>query len=463
MIFEPICALATPFGIGAISVIRVSGETCFELLDKITTTKTKLEQCKANSLFYTKISASDGFIIDEVIISVFKAPYSFTGENVCEISTHGGIFVTNKVIERLLEVGFKMAEKGEFSRRAFLNKKIDLVKAESINDMIFAKSDSARIIASYGLTGQQQKPFYLIKEELELLINNILVNIDYPEYEDLPEVNVQEYLKIIKKIQELIKKILGTSEDIEALKNGINTLILGKPNTGKSSLLNLLLGKQKAIVSSISGTTRDLIEESVLLDGIMLNLVDSAGITNTSDEIEQIGIKLAFKQLKKAAVVLYLVDISVGLDKTDLKNIKKILAKNIPLIIIYNKKDLVEEFEIDRSLVNANIKQLTFQTNVKTYVKKLTNSIKEAVNLQTLEQLNLKNDIFLTTSARQTALLKESMLLLKKTVLDINNNLFEDVYVLNLKLCHKKICDILGLNFDDELINDLFSRFCIGK
>ena len=323
---DTIVAIATSSGVGAISIIRISGEKAIEIANKV---------CDINLLNKNTHTINYGHIIDkntmidEVLITVMHAPKTFTKENIVEINCHGGIAVTNKVLKILLQNGCRLAEPGEFTKRAYLNGRIDLLEAEGIMDMINAKSENARKLAMNTLNGNLSKKVKELREPLLNIEANINVNIDYPEYEDIEEMTNEIILPRIDKIEAEIKKLIKESENGQIIKEGIKTVIIGKPNVGKSSLLNSLLEEEKAIVTDIPGTTRDIVEGVINLDGILLNIIDTAGIRKTNDVVESIGVQKSLQYIDKADLVLYLINNNEEITKENLDILEKIKQKSI--------------------------------------------------------------------------------------------------------------------------------------
>ena len=303
---DTIVAISTSLGVGAISIIRVSGEDSIEIVNKITK-KHRLCEVESNTINYDKIVYKNE-IIDEVLISVIKAPHTYTGENVVEINCHGGISTTNKILQILLEVGCRLAKPGEFTERRFLNGKIDLLQAESVMDLLNSKNETTRKMAINQMDGKVSKLIRDLRQDFIEILANINVNIDYPEYEDIEEITIQDIKEKIGILEQKLNKIIIESKNARVIKEGITTAIIGKPNVGKSSLLNKLIKEDKAIVTDIEGTTRDIVEGSIDIDGLTLNIIDTAGIRNTDDLIESIGVQKSKDLIKRADLVLYVLN-----------------------------------------------------------------------------------------------------------------------------------------------------------
>ena len=445
--FEPICAICTPYGSSAISVIRCSGTNTIELVNKIFKGKdlTKLE---GNTINYGHIYDMDE-VIDEVMISLFRAPKSFTGEDSIEINCHGGIYVTNRVLKTLLNNGFRMAEPGEFSKRAFLNGRIDLVQAESIMDMVSAKNKLALGIANNGISKRTSNMINNLEQELLDILVDIEVNIDYPEYTDIPEI---EYNNLNSRIDNVVKKmdrILEKSSSGKLIREGVKTVIVGKPNVGKSSLLNVLLDEEKAIVSDIEGTTRDYIEGCLNLGGITLNLIDTAGIRKTSDEIETIGVERSLTKINEAELVLVLLDNSRDLTDLDLEILDK--TKDKKRIIIMNKTDLESK--------NNYKADVYMSINDNKGIEELEDKI---LNILNLNDFNVLDSNYLS-NVRHISLLEQARNSLNEAKGAIANMLEVDMISIDIKNALDSILEIVGKSNTELVIDRLFSRFCLGK
>lgn len=444
---EAICAICTPYGSAAISIIRCSGDGCINLVNNCFK-GFNLNNALPNSIHYGHI-IDDNEIIDEVMVAVFKAPKSFTAEDSVEINCHGGIYVTNRVLRTLLRNGFRMAEPGEFSKRAFLNGRIDLVQAESIMDMVSAKNKLALGIANNGISKKTSNMITNLKQEVLDILVDIEVNIDYPEYTDIPEIEYSNLNNRISKIINKMDKILDKSSGGKLIREGIKTVIVGKPNVGKSSLLNTLLDEEKAIVSDIEGTTRDYIEGFLNIGGITLNLIDTAGIRTSIDEVEQIGVKRSLSKIDEADLVLVLLDNSRKLNDLDLEILEK--TKNKKRIIIMNKIDLNKENDY-----NADI-----------YMSINDNKGIDALEDKILEILNL-NDFNVTDSnylsnVRHIDLLEKAKDSLVEAIKGINNMMEVDMISIDIKNSLDYLGEIVGESNTELVIDRLFQRFCLGK
>ena len=445
---DTIAAISTAIGVGAISIIRVSGKDSIDIVDKIF--DRNIKDFKTNTINYGHI-VYEGKIIDEVLLSIFLAPKTYTTEDIVEINSHGGISVTNKILEILLENGARLAEPGEFTKRAFLNGRIDLIEAESIMDMINAKTESARKMAINGINGNLSKKINKLRDKALDLISNIEVNIDYPEYEDIEVMTIDDIKKFSKTLNDEINKFLKDSESGKLIKEGINTVILGRPNVGKSSILNKLLDDEKAIVTDIPGTTRDVVEGSIRLNGVLINFLDTAGVRETNDTVEKIGVEKSLSLLDNADLVLLVLNNNEKLTKDDELLIEK--TKDKKRIIVINKIDLDNKLDI----VNLdNIVRISAQNNE---IEELTNKINDLFNL---EEIN-DGDLTYLSNAREISLLKKA----KKSSDNLLKALEDGIPIDMLELDIKNIIDLLGEitgdSYEDELIDRLFSNFCLGK
>ena len=447
---ETIAAIATPLGVGAISIIRVSGNNAIEIVNKIFKGK-DLNKVDSHTINYGHI-IENGNIIDEVLITIMKAPRTFTREDIVEINTHGGIAITNKVLELLLLNGCRLAEPGEFTKRAFLNGRIDLIEAEGVMDLINSKTEKSRKLAINQVNGEVSKLIKDLRQKVIEILANIEVNIDYPEYEDIEEMTNSMILSNIHNIEKEIKNILSHSENSKLIKDGIKTIIIGSPNVGKSSILNRLLNEEKAIVTDIAGTTRDIVEGNVQIDGIVLNMIDTAGIRETDDLVESIGVKKSLDLINKADLILYVLNNNEELTKEEQEILDRIKYKNN--IIIVNKIDL--ENKLDLTLL-PNYIEMSVKNDIG--INELRNKIKEIFNLEKIEQ----NDYTYLSSARSISLLKKSLESLDAVRTGIENNMPIDMVEIDLKQMWSTLGEIIGETYSDELIDQLFSQFCLGK
>jgi|LFRM01.1.fsa_nt_gb tRNA modification GTPase len=449
---DTIAAISTSLGKGAISIIRVSGPKAINIVNKIFIGN-NLNKCSSHTINYGYIKDKEEKI-DEVLVSLMKAPKTFTMEDVVEINCHGGTQTTKKIFEILLLNGIRIAEPGEFTKRAFLNGRIDLVEAESVMEIINAETENARKLSINNLTGNLSNEIKIIREDLLNLLANIEVNIDYPEYEDIEVINIQKIKVEIQKIKIKIEKLVNTSENSKIIKEGIKTLIIGKPNVGKSSLLNSLLEEEKAIVTDIAGTTRDIVEGKITIEGIILDLIDTAGIRSTEDVIEKIGVNKSLGYIDDADLILAVFDVSNELSTEDYKIIDKIKNKNV--IAILNKIDLKKDY----FKIKVPFKRIVY-TNTKDY-KTIENLKREIINMYNLNKINASNLTYLS-NVRQITLGKEALELTLSVLEGINNNIPIDIIAIDIKLIWEKLGEIIGKNYADDLLDKLFSNFCLGK
>lgn len=447
---DTIAAISTTLGVGAISIIRVSGDNAIGIVNKIFKGK-NLNQVQSHTINYGYIIDNNS-IIDEVLVSVMKAPKTFTREDIVEINTHGGIAITNKVLELLLINGCRLAEPGEFTKRAFLNGRIDLIEAEGVMDLINSKTEKSRKLAINQVNGEVSKLIKNLRQKIIEILANIEVNIDYPEYEDIEEVTNQMILENTLDIEEKIKDILSKSEDSKIIKEGIKTVIIGSPNVGKSSILNRLLNEEKAIVTNIAGTTRDIVEGTIQIDGVVLNIIDTAGIRKTNDVVESIGVKKSLNLIEEADLVLYVLNNNEKITENEVEILNKIKNKNN--IIIVNKIDL--ENKLDLSILPNYIKMSIKEEKG---IEELKNKVKEMFNLEKIEQ----NDYTYLSSARSISLLKKSLKSLDSVKKGIEENMPVDMVEIDLKQIWSTLGEIIGETYTDELIDQLFSQFCLGK
>ena len=446
---DTIVAISTSQGIGAISIIRLSGKESKEIVNKIVKNK-NLNKLNSHTINYNHIVNNDE-IIDEVLISIMKAPKSFTTEDVVEINCHGGIATTNKILELLLLNGCRLAEPGEFTKRAFLNGRIDLLEAESVMDIINSKTENSLKLAINQLNGSTSNLIRNLRQDLLEILANIAVNIDYPEYEDIEEVTNQKLEKEIIKIKQKVNQILNDSKNSKIIKEGIDVAIIGKPNVGKSSLLNKLLDEDKAIVTDIAGTTRDIVEGKINLNGFILNIIDTAGIRKTTDKVEQIGVDKSKNLIDRADLILFLLDNNTLLNNEEKELLETI--QNKKHIIIVNKTDL--ETKID--LKDENYIRMSTINNIG--IKELKERIIKLFELDKIEQ----SDMTYLTNARSIALLKQVKEKIEEIENSINMNIPISIIEIDLRNVWEILGKIIGEHYEDELIDQLFTQFCLGK
>lgn len=448
---DTIAAIATAVGTSAVNIIKISGPSAISIVNKIFTKD--LTKLSSNTINYGYIK-DNGETIDEVLVSIFRNPNSLTGEDVIEINSHGGIAVTNKILEILLTNGCRLAEPGEYLKRAFLNGKKDLLEAESISDLINAKTESFRKMSTKGLTGELSALVKRLREKLLNIIANIEVNIDYPEYEDAIVYTNELLEKSIIEIKEELQKIVNESEKGSLIKNGLNVGIIGKPNVGKSSLLNELINEDKAIVTDIEGTTRDIVEGTFILNGININLIDTAGIRETDNIVEKIGVEKSKTIIEKSNMVIALFDGSREFDKEDKEILKEIKGKKA--IILINKVDLPQKLD------KSEIKDFeTIEISVKDNkgINLLIEKIKELFNLNEIET----GDFTYLSNARQISIIKEALALSEEIKSQNEKNTPVDLIQIDIQKLWEKLGELTGDTYKDELLDEIFSKFCLGK
>lgn len=439
MLNDTIVAISTGLVEQAISIIRLSGDEAIEVVDKIF--DKDLTKAKSHTITYGFIKDEDD-IVDEVLVSVFRAPKSYTMEDIVEINCHGGIYITKRILSLCIANGARLARPGEFTQRAFLNGRIDMSQAEGINDLIKANNHNKASSAIHSLKGSVTRLIDPLCEDLLDIIANIEVNIDYPEYDDVEVLTNQKIRPKVVSFLDRIDDIIHKAQNSIIIKNGINTVILGKPNVGKSSLLNAMLQEDKAIVTNVAGTTRDLVEGEVTLNDVTLNLIDTAGIRDTNDIVEKIGIEKSIEALNNAQLVILVCD-----DKLDDED-KRLLgmAKDKPCLIVYNKKDLHDVKDgINISAINNDIEEL---------VDAINDMFKEEIIDNKMDTLNNERQIGLAISAR-----KHMLDVLKA----IDDNVELDLVSIDLNMAYEDLKEILGHATREDLLDALFSKFCLGK
>ena len=450
---DTICAISTnPGNKGAISIVRLSGPEAIKIISRVFTNK-KFITAESHTIHYGFMKENEE-IIDEVLVMKMLAPKTYTTEDIVEINCHGGSSTTNKILELLLRNGARLAEPGEFTKRAFLNGRINLLEAEAVGDIINAKSEKARTLAMNGITGTLTKMIQKLREEIVSLLANIEVNIDYPEYEDEIVITHENIKPKLDDIAEELKKIVKESENGKMIKEGIDIAFVGRPNVGKSSLLNAFLEEEKAIVTDISGTTRDIVEGSISLNGITLNLIDTAGIRETDDIVEKIGVDKSKKIIEQADVVILVLNYNEKLQEEDKELLDKIKDKKS--IIFFNKNDLEKKIDINSNdypnIVEGNTITETGLTNLK-------NKIIEMFQLDEIEN----KDMNFLSNVRQIALAKNALKNIENVIEQINENVPIDILEIELKEAWNNLGLIIGETYEDELIDNLFAKFCLGK
>ena len=447
---DTIVAIATAPSNSAISIVRLSGDEAIEIVSKVFRGK-NLKKVKSHTINYGHIV--DGKEnIDEVLVSIFRAPKTFTREDIVEINCHGGIFVTNKVLELMLVHGARLAEPGEFTKRAFLSGRIDLTQAEAVIDIIESNTASSLKMANLGILGETKKVISEFRNQILECLLKIEVNIDYPEYEDEEQITEEILIPRLKKLQKEINVVLEKSEISRVIKYGVKTAIIGKPNVGKSSLLNALIREDKAIVSNIAGTTRDIVEGSINIGGIVLNLIDTAGVRTTDDFVEKIGVEKSKKIIEEADLIMLVFDNNTPLNDDDKELLE--ITKTKKRVIVVNKKDL--ESKID---INIEDDVVFVSSYVNEDINLLENKIKNICNYTDITNI----DSTYIGNTRQIAKLKIAKQQLCEAILSLESGLPIDIACVDIKNCWTSLGEILGEVSSEDLIDELFSRFCLGK
>lgn len=455
-----IAAISTAPAIGGIGIVRMSGKECFEVLEKIFKLKNPetIENIAGYRIKYgTIVNPETNRVVDEVLVSYFKCPKSYTAENMCEINSHGGIVVLREILELCLKNGAELAKPGEFTERAFLNGRIDLAQAEAIIDIINAKSTREAQESANQLEGYLSRKINEIREKIMDIMVNIEANIDYPEY-DVEEVSNKDAENKLKEIENELLKLSKTFENGKILKEGVKIAIIGSPNAGKSSLLNSMLKEERAIVTDIAGTTRDIIEEQISIEGIPFKVIDTAGIRDAKDKIEQIGIEKSKKAANEADVILAVFDSSVPLNDEDREILN--LLKHKKSIIVLNKTDLkqvvnkecTEIHDVNTEVINISLKN-------NEGLEKIYESLVKMFNLN---QINLDNELTIT-NIRHQELINKAIESTRMALNDLNNSMPIDIISINIKEILEHLGEITGDNVSEDIIKSIFAKFCLGK
>ncbi len=448
---KTICAIATAPGVGAISIIKISGDKAIEIVNSIFSSD--LTKAKTHTVNYGYILDKKEKI-DEVLVTVMKSPKTFTKEDVVEINCHGGIAVTNKILQILLNKGCKLAEPGEFTKRAYLNGRIDLIEAEAISDLIFAETERASNLAINQIDGKLSAKIKKIRQELLEIQANIEVNIDYPEYEDFEQLTNDLIKSKLSQIKSQIEEMIINSENGKIIRNGINVALVGKPNVGKSSILNNLIEEQKAIVTEIAGTTRDIVEGKIIINGILINFIDTAGIRETEDKVEKIGVLRSIDALKNSDLVIFVLDNNTILSTDDLEILEMLKSKNF--FIFINKSDLEKKLRNEYLEKYIVVEGNTLDENGLDLLKQ------KIVEIFNVEKIPSK-DLTYLSNARQISLIKDaknSILMAEKALLD---EMPIDIVGIDLKKTWDILGELIGDSYQEELLDQLFSQFCLGK
>ena len=445
---DTIVAISTAMGQGAISIVRLSGPDAISIAGKAFR-GVDLEKVDTNTIHYGKIYEENEYV-DEVMVSVFRAPKTYTREDVVEINCHGSMFVANKILEIMIDNGARLSEPGEFTKRAFLNGRIDLTQAEAVMDVINAQTEHSLKCANIALRGDVRDMVVALREKLINCIAKIEVNIDYPEYED-EQVITNDYLKpILLEVKKILEDILERAKTSSFIREGIKTVIIGQPNVGKSSLLNALLHEEKAIVTNIAGTTRDIVEGKINVGGVLLNLIDTAGIRETIDEVEKIGVEKTKKALNEADLVILLLDNNKPLNDVD-RYLLDITNDKARLVVV-NKIDLTKKIDYDGDVVEVSLLDKKASEII---IKK----IKDICNIEEINQI----DATYIGNARQTSKIKEAFNSIKDSLNGIEDGYPVDIINVDITSAWRSLGELIGEGNPEELINNLFTNFCLGK
>lgn len=447
---DTICAISTSMGIGAISIVRVTGPNTIDIVDSIF--DHDLKNAPSHTIHYGHIKYKEEKI-DEVLVMLMRGPKTYTTEDTIEINCHGGVSTTKKIMEVLLANGCRLAEPGEFTKRAYLNGRINLLEAESVNDLIIAKTDAARTLAINNVDGKLTKQISNLREKIAKILANIEVNIDYPEYTDELEVTKDLMHSYLDEINKELLKLVNGSKNGRIIKNGVNVAIIGKPNVGKSSILNSLLDEEKAIVTNIPGTTRDIVEGSITLNGVAINFIDTAGIRKTEDIVEKIGVDKSKKTAENADIILFVLNNNEAISEEE----KVLLEKynNDKLIVFVNKMDLESKLRIPE-----NIKDIVYGNTIDINgLDKLKERIAEKLNLSNI----VNKDMSYLCNLREIDLVNKAYEALKNAQSNLDAGFSVDMIEIDLKSAWDYLGEIMGDSYEGELVDKIFSNFCLGK
>ena len=452
-----IVAISTAPGVGGIGIVRMSGEESFDIIEKIFVPKNKYkkENIKGYSIKYGNIIDDKGEIVDEVLVSFFKAPKSYTTENMVEISSHGGIVIMNKILDICIRNGAEIAEPGEFTKRAFLNGRMDLSQAEAVIDVINSKTDKEAQVSIEQLKGNLSEKISLVRSNILNVMSDIEATIDYPEY-DIEEVTNSRIKAVLENVDQVLKELEKSFYNGKILRDGIKTAIIGRPNAGKSSLLNVILNEDRAIVTDIEGTTRDTIEEFVSLEGVPLKIIDTAGIRNAQDEVEKIGVDKAVEISQNSDIIIAIFDVSRELNDEDHKILELIKDKNA--IIVLNKID--KEIKANINEFNGlNKPTIKISTVTKEGINSLYDEIKKMFNLENIAS----NGELIVSNQRHKSAIINARKNLDEAMRAIDNNMPIDIISGNIREILVELGKITGETVTEDVINEIFSKFCLGK
>lgn len=447
---DTICAISTSMGIGAISIVRVTGPNTIDIVDSIF--DHDLKNASSHTIHYGHIKYKEEKI-DEVLVMLMRGPKTYTTEDTIEINCHGGISTTKKIMEVLLANGCRLAEPGEFTKRAYLNGRINLLEAESVNDLIIAKTDAARTLAINNVDGKLTKQISNLREKIAKILANIEVNIDYPEYTDELEVTKDLMHSYLDEINKELLKLVNGSKNGRIIKNGVNVAIIGKPNVGKSSILNSLLDEEKAIVTNIPGTTRDIVEGSITLNGVAINFIDTAGIRKTEDIVEKIGVDKSKKTAENADIILFVLNNNEAISEEEKVMLEK--YNNDKLIVFVNKMDLESKL-----IIPENIKDIVYGNTIDINgLEKLKERITEKLNLSNI----VNKDMSYLCNLREIDLVNKAYESLKNAQSNLDAGFSVDMIEIDLKSAWDYLGEIMGDSYEGELVDKIFSNFCLGK
>lgn len=461
MEFDTIAAISTPMGEGAIAIVRLSGDQAFEIADRLFkgVGSKKLSEVASHTIHYGHlIDPKTGQVAEEVMVSVMRGPKTFTKEDVVEINCHGGLVSVNRVLQLVLNQGARLAEPGEFTKRAFLNGRIDLSQAEAVIDLIRAKTDRAMNLALGQMEGRLSRLIQKLRQEILEILAHVEVNIDYPEYDDVEEMTHNMLLEKAKYVKGELEKLLQTSQQGKILREGLSTVIVGRPNVGKSSLLNSLVHENKAIVTDIPGTTRDVIEEYVNVRGVPLRLLDTAGIRETEDIVERIGVERSRQVLKEADLILLVLNYSDELSEED-RNIFR-AVEGMDVIFIVNKTDLPQKIDLDE------VRELTKDYSLVTtslLEDKGVDELEEAISSLFFSGAIESGDLTYVSNSRHIALLNQAVHSIEEAVSGVEMGTPIDIVQIDLTRSWELLGEIIGESVHESLIDQLFSQFCLGK
>ncbi len=450
---DTIAAISTPIGHGGIGIVRISGDKCVDIAKKIF--KSRSAEYKPNTIVYGKIYENDQ-VIDEALVSYFQAPNSYTGEDIVEINSHGGILIVERILDLVLKNGARLAEPGEFTKRAFLNGKIDLSQAEAVMDLINSKTKAENDTSAKQLEGALGDKIKVVKASIIDVLVDLEANIDYPEY-DIEEVTKEKVEKTLAKVIERLKELSSTYDEGKIIKEGINIAIVGKPNVGKSSILNRFLKEERAIVTDIAGTTRDTIEESIVYKGVVFNIIDTAGIHETDDVVESIGVEKSKKSIENADLILMVIDNSKELEKEDEELLKEIEGKNY--FVLLNKKDINDKVDSKLADMAQNGRIMLVSAKENEGIEELLDKILSEFKADNIQ----KSNELVITNKRHKEAIDKTIQSFENVLNSCQNDVPLDMISIDLQNGISYLEEILGENVSEEVINGIFKKFCLGK